>query len=262
MTASGKNKVVVLIVVLAAALAVVGYFVSSGSKSGNVTVTNAGNVNGNEQADANGNVNIDSDAVTNSAPVNENVNARSNTDATANANGNINAAAPELTYEEQLSMEASIDWKTYADEEVGYTVKYPKDWTVEATVMTRNEALVNPVRYLTLYAPSNSHALVLGVKRSTDEFLISDRAGVAAGDFVRDGNVTVADTLVPASKLVYKGKVKEWYASENGPGPSTVGTHVINASFAASSTGDSVDLTGSPALATAKVILSTLNFTK
>ncbi len=244
---SNRNVVIAFVVVLAVIAA--GYFIANSSKKPATGNSAEGNVNAvvlaNEPITANGNINT-------------------NGSVTLNENQNTSTIPPDLTYEEELYMEASIDWKTHANADIGYSVKYPKDWNVEETFMTRSELLVSPVRYITVTSPGASHVLTLGVKRSTDEFLITDRTGVGAGDFVSDGNVTVADTSVPASRLVYQGKTKEWYAAKNGPGQSTVGSHVINASLSAGPGVDysSVDLAGSPELLTAKAILSTLVVTK
>lgn len=204
-----------------------------------------------------GNLNVNADS-------NGNVNAYINGSVALNENLNSSTVPPELTYEEELYMEVSTDWKTFTNADIGYSVKYPREWTVEDTVQTRSEQLVSPVRYITLFSSGKSHFLTLGVKRSTDEFLISDRTGVGAGDLKSDGNVTVSDTSVPASKLVYQGKTKEWYAAKNGPGQSTVGSHVINAALSVGNASEyaSIEIAGSPELTTAKVILSTLTFTQ
>ena len=255
MNAQGNARNTTVIIIVAVVLIGVAAYLSFGRSGTANTVDRTGSIVQNTNDGANVNVNADS---------NGNVNAYINGSVALNENLNGNMVPPELTYEEELYMEASTDWKTYANADIGYSVKYPKDWTVEDTVQTRSEQLVSPVRYITLFSPSKSHFLTLGVKRSTDEFLISNRTGVGAGEIVADGTVTVADTSLPASKLVYKGKVKEWYAAKNGPGQSTVGTQVINAALSVGNVSDyaSIDLAGSPELSTAKVILSMLTFIK
>lgn len=218
--------------------------------STNSNVNAAANSNANTNSNTNGNTNSSVNATSNS-----NVNGTVNASPNANTNASVNTNA---------TSDVTKGWKTYANVQIGYAFKYPSDWSVKQTSDPNNETLGKPVEYVTVTTSDGLYSLIVGVKRMSDTFAISDRTGAPAGDFESDGTTLIAGIDVSVSALMYNGMMKEWYAAKNGPGQSTVGTHLVDATLTVNGASlyKSNDFTGSATLSTAKTILSTLTFTK
>ncbi|NIM46864.1 MAG: hypothetical protein GTN40_01760 [Candidatus Aenigmarchaeota archaeon] len=99
-------------------------------------------------------------------------------------------------------------WLTYTNTEVGYTLKYPSGWTIKET-STYSELIGKNVKYITITTPDGKYFLYLGIKGLSGDYEISDRTGIGAGDWVADGSITILETSITKTNLVYGGKVKE-----------------------------------------------------
>lgn len=121
------------------------------------------------------------------------------------------------------------DWKTYSNNTIGYSIKYPSDWSVKE-FNEYNQTIGNTVKYITVTTPDGKNFLQFGVKKPSDTFAISDRTSTGAGDIIQDTDnpVTVFGVNLIANKLVYGGKAKEYYYAEpNG------GTAICKCNFTA-----------------------------
>lgn len=155
-------------------------------------------------------------------------------------------------------------WKTYTNSAIGYTVKYPTDWTVEET--DESSQIVNGqiVKYITITNPSTEHSLHIGVRKTGDtQTDIWARTGIGAGDFQAGSTVVIAGIQVQTTELVYQGKAVEIFYSplEHATQPVAIGGYDVSAFFS-NMTGDATDLTLSTDYQTANTILSTLTFSK
>lgn len=152
-----------------------------------------------------------------------------------------------------------VGWNTYNNYEVGYQLKYPADWTVKET-SAWNELIGKDVKYITITTADKKYFLYWGLKEKNDDFGISDRTGVGAGDLIQEGSVTILGTDTAVKKIVYQSKVKEYFFPGTGSAKTTDGKYSFGAAFSPGSGGDynALNMQGVPELEKAKLILASV----
>lgn len=120
-------------------------------------------------------------------------------------------------------------WNTYTNE-IGYKIRYPKDWTIEVT-NEYSDLIQEKVKYIVIFSPGKKYSLYWGLMKNTDSFAISDRTGVGAGELVKDGNITILGTDVTINKLSYEGKTMEYFFPNPITGKTADGKYTYGASF-------------------------------
>lgn len=103
------------------------------------------------------------------------------------------------------------DWLTYTNYEVGYSLRYPKNWTLAETSQI-SEIFNEPVKYISLTSDTKN-TLFFGLKKTGDTFHTSGRTGVGAGDFapLAAQKTTLLTAEIVPDALVYKNKTKEYF---------------------------------------------------
>ena len=123
---------------------------------------------------------------------------------------NEEAAQGNANNENSSAEDVYAGWETYYNYEVGYMLRYPANWTVNETDEW-NEITDQAVKYISIDTPDNKFFLYFGLKLKSDDFGISNRTGVGAGDVKDNGNMTILGTNVSIKELVYKGKIQEMF---------------------------------------------------
>ena len=169
-------------------------------------------------------------------------------------NQNQEPAAQEENKEDPYS-----GWNTYTNSEIGYQLKYPADWKVKETDQW-SELTEQQVKYITIDSPDKKYFLYWGLKRKDDDFGISDRTGLGAGDLIQEGSVTILGTNVAVKKLVYKNKVKEYFFPTAGSTKTSDGKYFFSAALSSGSSAsyDSLNMQGISELEKAKLILASV----
>ena len=149
-------------------------------------------------------------------------------------------------------------WNTYTNNEVGYSIKYPCDWTVKE-INEFSETISQNVKYITITTPDNKYLVHFGVRKSgVTTFETTDRTGVGAGEFVEApaDTVLIFGVNVTPKKLVFEGKTKEYFYNQPVGSEATSGCSFV-AGFSYTATADytSYDMIGSAYVDTVKLIL-------
>lgn len=170
---------------------------------------------------------------------------------------NNDAAEQSTSEENNQTADDYTGWNTYTNSEVGYQLKYPTDWTVKET-NEFSELIGADVKYITLTTADKKYFFYWGLKEKNDNFSISDRTGVGAGDLIQEGSVTILGTDTAVKKLVYKSKVKEYFFPSMGLQKTADGKYNFGASFSPGSSVnyDSLNMLGIPELEKAKLVLA------
>jgi len=149
-------------------------------------------------------------------------------------------------------------WNTYTNNEVGYTLKYPCDWTVKE-VNEFSETISANVKYITITTPDSNYFVHFGVRKNgVDSFETTDRTGVGAGEFVElpAETVMIFGVSVTPKKLVFEGKTKEYFYNQPTGSEATAGCDfVAGFSYTASADYATYDMTGLGYVTTVKLIL-------
>jgi len=110
-----------------------------------------------------------------------------------------------------------VGWQTYTNKEIGYTLKYPADWTLKETDGT-SEITQQLVKYISIASPGKD-SLHFGLQRSTQQYFnITDRTGIGAGEDIpitEKAGTLLGDTVTPKAH-VWEGKVVEYFYSLSG----------------------------------------------
>lgn len=101
-------------------------------------------------------------------------------------------------------------WKTYYNYEIGYMLRYPSNWILTETDEW-NEITDQAVKYVSIDTPDKKFFFYFGLKSKGDDFGISNRTGVGAGELADGEKMTVLGTPINIKKLVYKGKIQEFF---------------------------------------------------
>ena len=154
-------------------------------------------------------------------------------------------------------------WKTYANSEIGYTLKYPADWKVKE-ISQFSEILDATAEYITITSPENKYFLQWGLKKKTDAFVISDRTGIGAGDFQKDGKAMILGKEYDITRFVFKGKTKEVFYPNAGITQTADGKYdfVAVLSYGPGSNYDSLDIDNVSEKAFAEKILKSVSLTR
>ena len=164
------------------------------------------------------------------------------------------AASPSAT----KSSEYAGCWQTYKNVLVGYTLKYPCDWTLKE-VAEHSETINADVKHITITTPDAKYFVYFGVRKNgVASFEISDRTGVGAGDFQQKPNeaVSIFGVSVTPKVLVYQGKIKEYFFDQPQGSTDLAGCD-FGAGFSYDQNVDynSLDMTNLAYIATVKLIL-------
>ena len=153
-------------------------------------------------------------------------------------------------------------WKTYTNSEIGYTLKYPADWTLKE-IDQFSELLDTTVKYITITTPGKKYFLQWGLKQKTDAFAISDRSGIGAGDFQKDGKVMILGKEYDITRFVFKGKTKEVFYPTSGLAQTADGKYdfVATLSYGSGSSYDALDIDNVSEKALAEKILKSVSLT-
>jgi len=120
-------------------------------------------------------------------------------------------------------------WKEYKNQPVGYSLKYPCDWTLAET-NEFNETVQMNVKHITIHTPDDKYFLYWGYKKSAEQgFTNNDRTGVGAGDFVLKPDMAfdILGVSVTPKALVYQGKIKEFFYQQPQAGIATCACNFI-----------------------------------
>ncbi len=159
--------------------------------------------------------------------------------------------------EEDVSdSEEYAGWKIYYNYEIGYMLRYPSNWVLKETDEW-NDLTDQAVKYVSIDAPDKKSFLYFGLKNKTDDFGISNRTGVGAGDIQDGGQIAVLGTNITIKNLVYKGKIQEIFFGAVGQVNTKDGKYVFSSSLSPhdTTTGNFPDLeTASKILESARII--------
>lgn len=102
------------------------------------------------------------------------------------------------------------DWLTYTNSDVGYKLRYPKDWSIKEK-NGPSEVTEVIVKYIT-FTSAKGNSLHFGLKKTADTFYLSDRTGIGAGEDIPLANKTtlLSAEIIP-NKHVWEGKTKEYF---------------------------------------------------
>ncbi|MFH0968970.1 MAG: hypothetical protein V1804_00480 [Patescibacteria group bacterium] len=154
------------------------------------------------------------------------------------------------------SVDEYAGWKTYINSEIGYKLKYPADWKVEES-SAYNEIIEQNVKSILISSPGEKYFLHWGIKEKNDPFAISGRTGIGAGDFIKDGKITILNNELDITRLIDEGKTLEFFFPSAGSFESKDGKYFFGASFSLSNQGNT-NIANVPELETAKKILKTV----
>ncbi|MFA5777134.1 MAG: hypothetical protein WC906_01735 [Parcubacteria group bacterium] len=172
------------------------------------------------------------------------------------ANSNDKTSEKESGQSNNGQINEYVGWKTYINSEIGYKLKYPADWKVEES-SGYNEVIEQNVKSIVIYSPGEKYFLHWGIKEKNDPFSISGRTGIGAGDFVKDGKITILGKETDITKLVFEGKTLELFFPSTGSSQTKDEKHFFNASFSINNQSNS-NIANVPELETAKKILKTI----
>jgi hypothetical protein len=119
-------------------------------------------------------------------------------------------------------------WLVYTNKEIGYTLKYPSDWQLEE-VNTKSQVTDNQVKYIKIYEPKKKYFLYFGLKKSNQDFLISDRTGIGAEEIqqVSEKTLKILNMPVLIEALKSEGRVKEYFFRQPSGTDRTCGCQFI-----------------------------------
>lgn len=115
----------------------------------------------------------------------------------------LTVPTPEETVSESVDEEESTpaptpdEWREYINPVYAFTFKYPASWGIEKPAD----------HYINLISSDEKWELTIGVKRPGEDVNIV-RTGVAAGDLIAQGTVTLFGQPIERLALIYREKVK------------------------------------------------------
>lgn len=130
-------------------------------------------------------------------------------------------------------------WKIYINQEIGYSLKYPTDWTIKE-ISTHSEVIDKDVKYLQIFNPGEKYFLHFGLKKTSHTFAVTDRTGVGAGEMTQkpaDSFKVLEITVIPEAHT-WNSKIVEYFYPQPS-GTSTACSCEFNSSFGYNS--DKVD---------------------
>jgi len=114
--------------------------------------------------------------------------------------------------EKTVEIDEFADWKTYRNEEYGFEMKHPSDWSVEYTPKYYNEILEKYCgESSTFKSPNENYALIFHFSGSGTG---TCRTGIGGGEFIQTDPTNIENVQVDVENLVWDDKVKEvWFKS-------------------------------------------------
>jgi len=106
-------------------------------------------------------------------------------------------------------------WLTYTNQKIGYELKYPSGWEVEE-ISRISELSGQEVNYIKVKTPDKKYYLYLALRKNNQNFDLTDRSGVGAGDIKSVGEIKVLNTPIKIKELVLGEKVKEYFYEAEG----------------------------------------------
>lgn len=195
-----KSILSVLIIAIVAIILVAGYFLF---------------VQGNE-----GNTNN-----ANTAVANQNVNT-ANTNTSSDGNANTNTIISDID---------TSDWVTYTNEEYGYSIRIPSDWTVEDIGLIDNPNLSGDAKFVRFLSENNDRKLELGIKKVGESYLLTSRTYFFVtyeGKYVPGDSIIIQEHEVPTTVVAVDNKIKAWYLGNESNIFPQVGNRVLYAEYA------------------------------
>jgi hypothetical protein len=148
-------------------------------------------------------------------------------------NGELKQSTQKLEQQDEYA-----GWQTYENNNYGYTMKYPADWTVEHKTEADDGS---PADWLLFSSPDKTYSLSFGIRNKGDTIAIMGRTGTGAGDFEALGTAFIGSTEVHVMKLVFEGKVKLIsYGGASGT-KTEIDSHEVTAEFNKKYEGDYKD---------------------
>jgi len=136
---------------------------------------------------------------------------KTNKNTTANKNKNTNSTANANTNTSTTTDLKPLDpvpesWATYTSTLAPYTIRYPKEWTLEDVVVPNDPIQKVPVKYARVSDPSGQVVLSLGVRKVGAATGIADRTAAPTGTTEIGVPMTVTDVDLTATNLLADGK--------------------------------------------------------
>ncbi len=96
------------------------------------------------------------------------------------------------------------DWKTYTNTKYAFSIKYPSTWKLKEKTTEIGSDFVN-------FQSPNGYGLGISFQQKDDKNQMGP-SGIAAGEFIKRGNIQFGETTISKDVLVYKEKDKQvWY---------------------------------------------------
>lgn len=108
------------------------------------------------------------------------------------------------------------DWLTYTNDDIGYWLKYPKDWTIKETDEI-SQFDGKRIKFIHLYSADQKYVLTFGLKKADDDsFRNFERTGVG-GELIPipEKATTILSTSIIPEKMVIENKTKEFFYRTN-----------------------------------------------
>lgn len=124
---------------------------------------------------------------------------------------------------EEKTVDEYAGWNTYTNKDVGYTLRYPGDWSL-TEVNQKSDLTEQDIKYVGFATPLGS-GLHFGLSREEQTwFNISDRTGIGAGEdmpILEKSGTLLSATIVPEAH-VWENQTNEYFYKINGnPGFNT-----------------------------------------
>jgi len=126
-------------------------------------------------------------------------------------------------YEQEKLVYPIKNWSRYSNEEVGYSIEYPDNWTYQEesediTALSQSYGSnYEKLRYINFFSPEKQYRLSIAVKRSDEETVSIDMySGIPAGEFKKIGTIPVGNMKVEEIQLIYEGRIKRVFFPDAG----------------------------------------------
>jgi hypothetical protein len=96
-------------------------------------------------------------------------------------------------------------WTTYSSTLAPYTIRYPKEWTLEEVIVPNDPVQKVPVKYARLSDPTGQVVLSLGVRKVGAITGIGDRTAAPTGTTSTGTALTVGGVSITGTNLVSEG---------------------------------------------------------
>jgi hypothetical protein len=145
-------------------------------------------------------------------------------------------------------------WLTYENTAIGYTLKYPTDWTYEKSAAVEMDL---PADYVNFYNYDKDYVFTFGLRKVGSDLVLTGRTGLGVGETQPGGNVTILGQSVEKTYYVTEGRVSVIFYGSGLPGMIVIGDNEIVAELGVPGYKDK-SLQGSPQEIIADSIISSL----